>query len=317
MSERAKADLALAGTMFMWGATFVVVQNALAYASVFSFLSVRFILAAVVMAAIYWRTVRGLDRTTIIVGAAMGIFLCGGYICQTIGLKFTTPSKAAFLNGSSAVLVPLMLAIFGRRRISVWAWAGAVVATLGLYLLAVPPAGFSHLNAGDLLSFGSAILFAIHIIVVGKYSRSHSTIALTFVQVAVTAIVATIAVPLFSATGWEAPRFDLNASLLSALVVTAIGCTILGFSAQVWAQKHTTPSHVAILFTLEPVFAALTSFVVLHERLSHRALAGAALIFAAILLAELKGPVQAASDSPGPVMESSEAEESANAGSAG
>jgi drug/metabolite transporter (DMT)-like permease len=302
MSTRLKADLALAATMFMWGATFVVVQNALAYASVFSFLSVRFILAALIMAAIYWRTVRDLDRTTMFAGAAMGVFLCGGYICQTMGLKFTTPSKAAFLNGSSAVLVPLMLAVFGRKRISGWAWSGAVVATLGLYLLAVPASGFSHLNAGDVLSFGSAVLFAIHIIVVGKYSRRHSTIALTFMQVVVTAIVATLAVPLFSATGWEAPRFNPNANLLIALVVTVIGCTILGFMAQVWAQKHTTSSHVAILFTLEPVFAALTSFIVLHERLSRQSLAGAALIFAAILLAELKGPVQAASDSPGPVM---------------
>ncbi|MFZ0878713.1 MAG: DMT family transporter [Candidatus Acidiferrales bacterium] len=308
MNLRFKADLALGATMLIWGATFVVVQNALAFASVFSFLSVRFIFATVVMAVVYWRTLRDLDRATILAGTLMGIFLFAGYICQTAGLKFTTPSKAAFLNGSSAVLVPIMLAVFGGRRISRWAWLGALVATLGLYFLAVPPSGFAHLNRGDILSFGSAIAFGLHIIIVGRYSRRHSVVGLSFMQVAVTAVLATIAVPLLAAMRWEAPRFETNSNLIFAVLVTAIGCSVLGFTLQVWAQKHTTSTHAAILFTLEPVFAAITSFVVLHERLSGRSAAGAVLIFIAILLSELKGPVQASLESTGPVSETAEAE---------
>ncbi len=126
MSKRLQADLALAACMFIWGATFVVVQNALVYASVFAFLSVRFVLAALVMLAIYWNTVRRLARAEIIAGAVIGIFLFSGYVFQTVALKFTTPSKAAFLNGSSAVFVPVLLAVFWRKRINRWAWAGAL-----------------------------------------------------------------------------------------------------------------------------------------------------------------------------------------------
>jgi drug/metabolite transporter (DMT)-like permease len=303
MNTRLKADLALAACMFMWGATFVLVQNALTYASVFAFLSVRFVLAALVMLAIYWKTVRGLERAEILAGSIIGIFLFAGYIFQTVALKFTTPSKAAFLNGSSAVLVPVLLAVFWRRRINRWAWAGALVAMFGLYFVAVPPSGFGNLNIGDLLSIGSAVMFAFHILAVAHYSTRHSIAGLTFLQIALTAALATIALPIVAAAGWEAPKFEITSGLIFAIVVTALGCTVLGFSAQLWAQKHTTANHAAILFTLEPVFAALTSYVVLHERLTHRTLAGAALIFAAILLAELKGPAPAPMDSTGPVAE--------------
>lgn len=304
MTQRVKADLALGACMFIWGATFVVVQDALAYASVFAFLSVRFVLAALVMAAIYWQTVRRLDRAAIIAGSVIGIFLFSGYIFQTIALKFTTPSKAAFLNGSSAVIVPVLLAIFWRKRINGWAWTGAVVALFGLYFLAVPPSGFGYLNIGDVLSIGSAVMFAFHILAVGHYSTRHSVSGLTFVQIALTALLATVALPIVAAAGWETPRFEMTSGLIFAIIVTALGCTVLGFTAQVWAQQHTTANHAAILFTLEPVFAALTSYVVLHERLSRRTLSGAALIFAAILLAELKGPAPAPVDSTGPVAES-------------
>ena len=303
MSQRFKADVALAACMFMWGATFVVVQDALAYASVFAFLSARFLLAAAVMLAIYWRTVRRLDRAEILAGSIIGVFLFSGYIFQTVALKFTTPSKAAFLNGSSAVLVPVLLAVFWRTRINRWAWAGAIVAMFGLYFVAVPPSGLGNLNIGDLLSIGSAVMFAFHILAVAHYSTRHSVAGLTFLQIALTAALATIALPIVAAARWEAPRFEITSALIFATVVTALGCTVLGFSAQLWAQKHTSANHTAILFTLKPVFAALTSYVVLHERLSRRTLAGAALIFAAILLAELKGPAPAPApmDSTGPI----------------
>jgi len=311
MTLRFKADFALGATMFIWGATFVVVQNALAFSSVFAFLSVRFILAALLMVAINWRAVRDLDAATTWGGSVMGLFLSIGYVFQTVGLKFTTPSKAAFLNGSSAVFVPVLLAVFGRKAISRWAWGGAICATLGLYFVAVPRSGFGHLNLGDVLSLGSAVAFALHIIAVGRYSARHSIFGLSLIQIAVTAMLSTIAVPVAALAGWEEPRLQMNANLVFAIIVTAVGCSVLGFTVQVWAQRHTSANHAAILFTLEPVFAALTSFAVLHERLGKRTLIGCVLILFAILLAELKGPFQAAVDSPGPVTQTAEAEGSA------
>jgi drug/metabolite transporter (DMT)-like permease len=301
MTRRLQADLALALCALIWGATFVVVKDALAFASVFSFNAMRFTLAAIVMGIVYLRAVRNSDGTTVFAGTLIGFFMFGGYAFQTLGLKFTTPSKAAFITGASVVMVPVLLAVFWRRRVSTWAWTGAVAALFGLYFLTVPHAGFSALNIGDLLAVGCAVMFAFHIILVARYSPRHSVAALSFLQVATTAVLTALCLPLLAATRWEPPFVRLSPLLVAALLITAVGATALCFSLQVWAQQYTSPTHTAILFSLEPVFAALTSLIVVHERLGARVLAGAVLVFIGILLAELKGPAQAGADSPGPV----------------
>ena len=304
MNRRLKADLALGICTLFWGATFVVVKGALDHASVFVFIALRFSLAAALMAVIYRRTLRRLTREEIWAGAQIGFFMFSGYVFQTRGLVLTTPSKAGFITGFSVVLVPLLLALFWGRRINLWVWAGALAALAGLYYLAVPPAGFADLNTGDLLVLGCAIMFALHIVFVGRYSPSHSVGALSFLQVATTAALAALALPVLAVTRWEPPRMHWTSELLFAVLVTAVLTTAIAFSMQVWAQQYTTPTHTAIIFSLEPVFAALTSYIVLHERLGRRGLLGAALILAGILLAELKGTTQAAADSPVPVADS-------------
>ena len=144
----------------------------------------------------------------------------------------------------------------------------------------------------------------MHIILVGRYSLRHSVGALSILQVATTALLSALALGILAFSGWQAPRFDGSRELFTAIAITAVLATAVAFSVQVWAQRFTSPSHAAILFSLEPVFAALTSYVVVRERLGKRALAGAALVLLGILIAELKGPAQAAADSPGPVTES-------------
>lgn len=306
MSQRLKADVALTLCTLLWGVTFVVVKTALESASVFAFMAVRFVLAAGLMAVIYRAALRRLTRGEIWAGAQIGFFMFTGYAFQTLGLLRTTPSKAAFVTGSGVVLVPVLMALFWGRRINRWVWGGALAALVGLYYLTVPPAGFTELNVGDLLVFVCAVMFALHIIFVGRYSPHHSVGVLSFLQVATTAALTLAALPVLAVTGWEPPRLDWNAELLMAVLITAVLATAVAFSVQVWAQQYTTPTHTAILFSLEPVFAAITSYIVVRERLGGRALFGAGLILVGILLAELKGPTQAAPESPGPVAESPE-----------
>lgn len=305
MSTRLKADLALAFCTAIWGATFLVVQDALRDASVLAFIALRFALGGALMALIFRADLRRLKRAEVSAGVLVGLFLFLGYVFQTNGLRFTTPSKAGFINGTGVVLVPVLLALFWRKKINSWVWGGAIATFIGLYLLSVPrgTTGWSALNAGDVLVFVAAIIWALHIILVAKYSPRHSIGALSFLQVATTAVLAAVAMPVFHALDWETMRMEWTSGLAWRLFVTAVGCTALGFSVQVWAQRHTTPTHIAILFTLEPVFAALTSYIVLHERLGPRGLTGGGLILAGILIAELLGPAQAAAESPGPVDE--------------
>jgi drug/metabolite transporter (DMT)-like permease len=161
MTKRFRADLSLAFCSLLWGATFVVVKNSLDYSSVFVFLAARFTLAALLMAAFRPRVFRTLKREELLAGAALGFFMFAGYAFQTAGLQHTTPAKSGFVTGSSVVLVPLLLCIFWRRRLTLWVYGGVFAAVFGLYFLTVPVEGFSHLNRGDLLTFVAAAFYAI------------------------------------------------------------------------------------------------------------------------------------------------------------
>ncbi|MGH9717832.1 MAG: DMT family transporter [Candidatus Acidiferrales bacterium] len=301
MSKRLLADLALAFASLIWGATFVLVKDALADISVFAFLAVRFALAAAVMAVIFWRYIRKMNARTVWSGVQIGFCMFGGYVFQTTGLKYTTPAKAAFITGMCVVLVPLLLAIFTRRRITRWVWTGVIAAMAGLYFLTVPPEGLGGLNRGDPLVFVCAIMFALHIIFIGRYVGEHSVGALAFLQVATTAVLSAVFLPVFAVAGWERPRLVWSHELIAAILITAIGSTVIGFSFQTWAQQHTSASHTAIIVSLEPVFAAITSWLLASEHFGMRTFVGAALILAGILTAELMGPAPVVAESPEPI----------------
>jgi len=302
VSKRLRADLSLALCSLLWGATFVVVKDSLGYSSVFIFLAARFSLAALLMAAFRPHVFRTLKREELFAGAALGFFMFGGYAFQTAGLQYTTPAKSGFVTGSSVVLVPLLLGIFWGRRLTLWVYAGVFAAVFGLFFLTVPAEGISHLNRGDLLTFVAAGLYAMHIILVGDYTRRHSVAALSVLQVAACALLACMAAGLSSAAGWQPARFSWQWQSLLGIAICAVLATAVAFSIQLWAQQYTSSSHAAILFTLEPVFASATSYLLARERLGNRALFGAAFVLAGILIAELLGP-PAAPESPEPTAE--------------
>lgn len=296
MSKRLRADFALVICALIWGATFVVIKDALADMSVIAYIAVRFGIAAVLMAIIYWRAVRTLTLREVWAGAQIGIFMFAGYMFQITGLRWTTPSKAAFVTGMYVVFVPIVLAIFGRRRISIWIWAGALAALAGLYFLSVPPEGLGRLNRGDPIVFGCAVMFAFHMIFISRNVKKYSVAAMSFLQVATTAVFATVLVPIAAAAGWEQPKLVWIPYVIFAVLATAIGATVICFSLQTWAQKHTSASRAAILLTLEPVFAAVTSVTLGGERIGPRMLLGALLIFGGILIAEWMGPSEGQPD---------------------
>jgi drug/metabolite transporter (DMT)-like permease len=302
LSKRARADLALAFCSLIWGATFVVVKDALADCSVFLYIAIRFSLAALVMGLLFWRSLRELNRKTIWAGVQIGLFMFGGYAFQTSGLRLTSASNSAFITASSVILVPIFLAVFGRRQLTAWIWAGAAAAFVGLYLLTVPAEGLRHLNRGDPLVFMCAVMFAFHMIFIGRHVERHSVGALAFLQVATTAVLSLASVPLLGVAGWERPRIHWSGQLIFAIAITAIGSTVIGFWFQTWAQQYASPSHTAILVSLEPVFAVATAFFFVHQHVRARALAGAALVLAGILLAELIGPAPVAPESPEPIV---------------
>jgi drug/metabolite transporter (DMT)-like permease len=269
--------------------TFVVVKDALADISVFGYLAARFLLGALPLIWIYREDLRKLTRGEAWAGIQVGLFMFGGYAFQTAGIARTTASKAAFITGLSVVLVPVFLAAFWRKKIGAWAWVGATVSFAGLYFLTVPMQGLADLNRGDVLVMGCAVLYALQIIFIERYTGKYSLGALSCLQVILAGVLSTIAVPILNVTRWEHFFVRFTFQMEFGVIVTAIFTTALAYPLLVWGQKHTTATNTALILTCEPVFAAITSFYVLRERLGGRVLGGAVLILVGIIIGAWKG----------------------------
>ena len=287
-SRRLEADLALVFNSFVWGSTFVVVKAALADASPLVFLLLRFAIASALLVALWGRRARLREPAVLRAALVVGFFLAAGYVFQTIGLQYTTPAKSAFITALSVPLVPVLLVALHRRAPGWAALAGVALATVGAYFLTVP-AGALAVSQGDFITFFCSIFFAAHIVAIGHYVPRHGIASVAVGQIGAGFVLLAAAVPFAFVTGVEAPRLVWNARLVFALVATALFATALAFVLQTWAQQFTSPTHTAIIFSLEPVFAALTSYLVVGEVLGARGLVGAGLILAGVLVAEFRG----------------------------
>ena len=287
MEHKPKADLALMFCSFIWGVTFVVVKSSLEESSVFLFLAVRFTIATVIMAFLQMQVIGRIESQEVFAGMRLAFFMFAGYCFQTAGLQYTTAANSGFVTGSSVVLVPLLLVVFWGRRLTKWIYAGAFAALVGLYFLTVPAEGLRYLNRGDVLTFVGAGFYAVHIILVGDYTQEHSVRALSLIQVAGCAVMAWPLTGFTTAIHWQPARFTGSVPLWVGIAICAVFATAVAFTVQLWAQQYTSPGHAAILFALEPVFAVITSYIVLHERLTGRAMKGAGLVVGGILIAEL------------------------------
>lgn len=282
MSVRAKAELLLVAITAIWGTTFVVVKGALADASPLVFIAIRFSLAGLLLAVVLSRGFRDVGREVLTAGLLQGVFLFGGYSLQTWGLVFTTPTKSAFITGFSVVLVPLILAASG-APLRLPSLAAALAGLGGLYVLLAPSAS-GGVNPGDLLTLGGAVAFAFQIVLVGRYAERLPLRAVVPVQIAAVGLLAALSLPF---TG----RLHLawTPSLLGAFAVTSVFATAFAFSGQNWAQQYTPASHTALIFALEPVFAALTSRFLAGERMGARFMVGCILILGGMVISELWG----------------------------
>ncbi|HEY63351.1 MAG TPA: DMT family transporter [Caldilineae bacterium] len=282
MRRQMWADLALLAVVTVWGMTFVMVKEAVTSFPVFAFLAARFSVAAVALLPIAWREALGcrFDRRLLWQGALMGVALFAGYGLQTMGLRYTTPAKAGFITGISVVLVPLGSAWFLRRPPSHAATVGVFLATVGLALLSLNED--LAVGLGDLLVLGCAVSFAVQIILTAAFAPGQPAVRLAMVQIATVALLSGVTSLL-----WEFPLPAINGQVIFAVVFTGVLATSFAFATQTVAQRFTSPTHTALIFSLEPVFAAAFSYLLIGERLTGRALLGCAFILFGMLTAEL------------------------------
>jgi drug/metabolite transporter (DMT)-like permease len=283
------ADSGLLLVAFIWGTTFVVVQEAIATIPPLAFNGWRFLAGALALLITYiWVPNKKKSDISIKMignGVLLGTILYIGYGTQTLGLLYTTSSKAAFITGLSVVLVPLLSYLILKQRPKKTALLGVLFSTAGLYFLTL--VGPLSLNRGDGLALICAFAFGLHIILTAKLTPFYSSFLLTIVQLLTVSLLSLLSGSLLNGVS---ATFDLtpfkHGNVLFACLFTAVFATALAFLFQTRLQRYTTPTHVGLIFIMEPVFAALTAVVWSHESLTYSVEFGAFLILFGMVLAE-------------------------------
>lgn len=274
------ADLSLLLVTAIWGTTFVIVKEAVAVIPPVTFIALRFTLATLAMALLFGRRLRGFGLAEYGAGALVGVLLFAGFVLQTLGLQATSASTAGFITGLSVVLVPFVAYLALGHRPTRGAVLGVGLATVGLALLTL--GDDLSLEPGDTLVLACAVAFALHIVAVGRFAPRMDALGLALVQLAVVCALSWAA-----ALAVERPAIGLTPELGLMLLFIGVIATGLVFAIQNAAQRFTSPTHTALIFTMEPVFAALFARLWLGEELGPRAAIGAALILGGMLAAEL------------------------------
>lgn len=289
MKKMIFADLILLLVTFIWGTTFVMVQNAVNYLPPLAFNTLRFFMASLFLLGFLLflqpTSFKMLNKQILRDGSIIGLWLFAGYAFQTAGLQFTTTAKSGFITGLSVVCVPLLAYLVLKQKPNPNALLGTLSATVGLYFLTGPNS--LTFNIGDFLTLLCAIFFALHITFTGRYAPRYPALLLAWVQITMVTLFS-----LLSTLFIEKSSIQFGQSILSkpevlwALGITSLLATALAFLAQTICQKFTKTTHVAFIFTMEPVFAGLTAYFYAHEPFTSYSLIGSLFIFFGMVFAE-------------------------------
>ena len=269
------APWALLTVSASWGAAFVLMKPAIERQSVNSFLATRFVVAVVAMIVLRPSVLQKINKEMLLKGSLAGLFLGTGYIFQTLGLARTGAAITGFVTGLYVVLTPLIAAIFLKEKIKAFTWFCVVLATIGLALLSLR--GWS-VGIGEALVFLSAIAFAAHIVTLSKWSYGLDAYALTVVQLSICALLTGV---ISLGQGYEKPT---DAGVWGVVVFTAVICTAVAFIVQTWSQAHMSSTKVAVILTMEVVFAALFAVAFGGESLTLQVSIGGAMVLLAMYL---------------------------------
>ena len=278
-----QAEIYLLIIVIIWGSTFALIKGVIDTIPPYTYLAYRFLLAALILVVIFWKRLKKLNIMILKKGSLIGIFLFLGYTLQTVGLKYTTATKAGFITGFSVVLVPIISFLLLKEKVSRDSVIGVALATLGLWFLNYN-SSFSF-NLGDFLVLLCAFSFAMHIISVGLFSKK-----LDYVLLAITQITVVFILSLFMALIFERPaiHFSYSSDIWWSILITGIFATALAFYMQNKFQRHSTATKTAIIFSGEPLFAAIFAYILIGEKVGLIAWVGGLLIIFGMIVSQSK-----------------------------
>ncbi|MFZ7132738.1 MAG: DMT family transporter [Eubacteriales bacterium] len=277
------ADLGLFITALVWGSGFVAVKSALDNLSPMYIMISRFGLAWIFIMVVFHKKLKQVKRTDLKPGIIIGSFLFLGFATQTIGLQYTLAGKQAFLTGTNVVMVPFIFWLVKKEKTDIYNLVSAFLMFIGIGLLTLNHTLGAGLNKGDLLTLLCAFFFACHIVSIGIYVRKYDPIILTMIQFGVTCILSVIWMGLF-----EDFNLFIPTDGLFEIIFLACFSTFLAFLLQNICQKHTTPSHAAIILSQESFIGSILSILLLGDIFTSKMIIGCIMIFLAIITAETK-----------------------------
>ena len=280
--SRQVATLLLAGVTAIWGSTFFLIRDVVQQLSPPDFLAVRFTIAAVAMVAVFWRPMLALDRRELTVGAGLGFLYAVAQLLQTVGLAHTEASRSGFITGTYVVLTPVLGGILLRERIPRSTWLAVLMAAAGLATLSLKGFGVGF-GFGETVTLLAAVIYALHIIGLGRYSSPATAAGLSTLQMVVIAAVSLVAA---APGGVELPA---GSHAWASVLYMALIAGAVALWAQTWAQSHLPATRAAIVMTLEPVFAAAFAVALGGESLTFRIILGGTMVLAAMYTVELFG----------------------------
>lgn len=290
MRKPTVATLALLVVTAIWGSTFFIIKDAVSKIDPIDFLAVRFAVGAAIPAFVFWRRLSRLTATQWQIGLALGCLYGLAQIVQTVGLQTTAASVSGFITGTYVVLTPIIMWIAFKARLNVRTWVAVALALAGLAVLSLT--GLGNGGVGEALTLVGAALYAVHIVLLDRWSRSMDAMSLAIVQlIGVALTTGFLGLP----GGYHVPA---DPGVWGAIVYTAIMAGIFTMLLQTWAQRHITPTRVALLMTFEPVFASAFAVGFGGEAVTIRLVAGGALILLATLVGIRGGQAEPGNDTP-------------------
>ena len=292
---------ALVLTTLLWGVTFVVIKLSLNDVSPLLFVSLRFTLASLILLPFMFGIFKTFTKEILIGGIILGLLNFAGFATQTIGLKFTSATKSGFITGTFVVFTPILQLIIEKRVPRKENVFGILLVLVGLAFLSSKGNSLfdifaelgENFNIGDFFTLLCAIVFAAYIVYLDMISHKVDYKALVLIQIIITGILGWLFTYFLSVTGLEKFSFHLNNTMAFGIIYTALFATVIATTLQTKYQKFVTPTKAAIIFSLEPIFAATFAFFIINERVSNFGFIGCIFIFTGLLVSELLGKREA------------------------
>jgi drug/metabolite transporter (DMT)-like permease len=288
-------EVALLFNALIWGGTFALIKNAFTDISPLLFLGLRFGLAALIFLPFVYASLKKTNKQTIIAGSILGFFYFAGFTAQSLGLNLTTATKSGFITGTFVVFIPILQLIIEKRKPKWFNMLSVLLVLIGLILLSSKGENAldfmkqlgSDFNLGDFLTLFCALLFAFQVVYVDVFTKKYDYLPMVFVQLLITGVGGFILSYIFSIASLETVKFSVNTTVVTAILYTAIFASIIATVIQLKFQKFVSPTKAGIIFSIEPIFAAVFAYFLLSEKISNFGLVGCVLIFTGLIVSEL------------------------------